>query len=257
MQFNKVISGFHSGSSGGVDFSTIDTDSPLTGDSVTGGIITQPTGTIGIQQASSSQDGFITPTDISSFQSNEFLFGYQLLGGLFKSQLLSNISPCTNITQNALTSGQMQLNAIYLPTTTTITGFVYFAQNKPTIVSNGNFNGMALYSFDGVNTLTRVAITTDDVNNFNGATVTTWRNIAFTSPQTLNSGLYWVAYLVNFSSGTAPIIISSVNNRNIANASVYNTTTWLSAQTGAVTMSSTLPMSLLSGTISNYMTFLY
>lgn len=123
--------------------------------------------------------------------------GWAALGGSAKGTNLANIQlRCT--AANGFGNGILTLQAIYVPTATTITGAFWIQATNGSYVAN-NYNGVGLYSYSG-GTATLVASSTNDANVFqSGGGI---RKKAFSSTYSASAGVYYVALLASWSSST-------------------------------------------------------
>jgi hypothetical protein len=241
---------FNTGSSsegGGV--SSVGATAPLTSSGGT-------TPDISISQASGSTDGFLSSTDWTRFANFQILTGYQTLGSAFKSILMSNPS-ISNITQPLpLSTGQLRGVAVYVPIAVTVQGVKWYQTTIGAFTSAG-FNGVALFSYSG-GTLTRIVASADSEATWETAATNSWGSVAFTSPQAISVGLYYICVLFN-GGATAPAIGGTVNSAN-ANVNLGDFTNSaelsfnLSSQT---TMPSSINMSSVTVSANNPAVYLY
>jgi len=123
--------------------------------------------------------------------------GMAALGGSAKGTNLANIQlRCT--AANGFGNGIITLQAIYVPTATTITGAFWIQATNGSYVAN-NYNGVGLYSYSG-GTATLVASSTNDGNVFQSGLGI--RKKAFSSTYSAIAGVYFVAFLASWSSST-------------------------------------------------------
>jgi hypothetical protein len=123
--------------------------------------------------------------------------GWAALGGSAKGTNLANIQlRCT--AANGFGTGILTLQAIYVPTATTITGGFWIQATNGSYVAN-NYNGVGLYSYSG-GTATLVASSTNDANVFQSGVGI--RKKAFSSTYSASAGVYYVALLASWSSST-------------------------------------------------------
>jgi hypothetical protein len=168
--------------------------------------------TFNLPTASASNTGKLSSSDWSRFANFDILKGYQLLGSSFKSILMSNPS-ISNITQPInLATGQLRLIAVYVPIAQTVLGVKWF-QTTLGVFTGAGFNGVALFSYSG-GTLTRIVASSDSEATWETSANNTWGSVAFSSPQSISEGLYYIGVLYN-GSGTAPAIGGTVNSANL------------------------------------------
>lgn len=149
-------------------------------------------------------------------------------------------------TQNlSITDGRLYLYSFYINKTSTINGVGYFVNSAGSGVTPDNYNGFGLYSFDDINSINLVASTPDDSNLFlltNG-----YRTKDFTTPVTINKGIYYLAVLYNVSSGFAhPSLIA---HNTLAPDIIILTTGGLKMR-GYIDASATLPLTANLSTIT-------
>lgn len=198
-EFGNRNNGFFGGDSGGSSGGTvcsIATTSPLTGGTIT------TSGTLAINQSSSSVNGFLSSTDWNTFNNktnnNQIVSGFQGLGSVVKAvpiglNFVNNIATATS-----LVSARQILTPVYLSTTSTITGVKWF-QARIGNYTPTNYNGVGLYSVSGSN-LTLIASSTNDGSIWQTFATGTWGNKAFSTPvPNLVAGTYYVSALYNFS----------------------------------------------------------
>jgi hypothetical protein len=262
--FGNILDGLYSGSSGtsgGGNFSTISTTSPITADGSAGGSLTTA-GSLGILPSSDSQNGYVSSSQYARFSYNEFFFNYIQLGGVFKSQLLSSFSTLIANTEVSQLANNLRLCAVNLPSQSTINSigfYITFGQSGSS-TPNG-FNGFAIYSLSGT-TLNRIAQTPDDINNWVGKTAESWYQVNLDSPIVLPQGIYWIASLYNVSGVTSPPRIlglpntfpSGTANQNLVFPSNVNKLSILA--TGITSMPSTIDMTTSVVSNTNQCVFL-
>jgi hypothetical protein len=162
-------------------------------------------------QATAVSNGFLSSTDWSRFANFQVLTGYQALGSVFKSILMSNPS-ISNLTQPInLANNQLRLIAVYVPIAQTITGVKWFQTIQGNFTGSG-YNGVGLYTYSG-GTVTLVASSADSEATWETFTANSWGNVAFSTPYSASAGLFYVAALYN-GTGTAPQLLGTVNSGN-------------------------------------------
>jgi len=176
--------------------------------------------TFDLPTASSVNRGALSTTDWSRFANFQILTGYQTLGSVFKSILMSNPS-ISNITQPLpLANSQFREVAVFVPIAQTITGVKWFQTTQGSFTGSG-YNGVALFTYSA-GTLTRVALSTDSEATWETATANTWGSVAFATPFSASAGLYYIGLLYN-GGATAPAIGGTVNSTN-ANVNIADFT---------------------------------
>jgi hypothetical protein len=131
--------------------------------------------------------------------------GYQALGSVIKGSPIGLTLNRLN-TSLTLTSGRLQLTAVFIPVETTVTGVRFYQTLIGTFTAN-NENRVGLYSYNSsTGAATLVASTADNANIWK-ATTNTWTSAAFSTPVTIQPGDYYIAMLYNAAGGaTAPQI---------------------------------------------------
>lgn len=169
------------------------------------------THTFNLPTASSTNRGALSTTDWTRFANFQILTGYQALGSSFKSILMSNPS-ISNITQSiGLSNAQFRAVAVYVPIAVTVQGIRWFQTIQGAFTGSG-FNGVALFSYSG-GTITRIVASADSEATWETSANNTWGSVAFTSPQSISEGLYYIGLLYN-GGATAPAIGGTVNSVN-------------------------------------------
>lgn len=114
-----------------------------------------------------------------------------------------------NATGKSMGDGTMYLMAVYLPYDATINGAMWFQNTQGSYTADNN-NKVALYTKSG-STYTRVAQSSNDGNLWKGASGT-WQAKAFSAQYNATAGLYYVAFLANWSAvSTVPVLGSTAN----------------------------------------------
>ena len=126
--------------------------------------------------------------------------GYAALGSTMKGINLGVPFPMiASTTAGSSSTGRAQFTAIYIPTTTTITGAKFVSSGT---ANQTGYNGIALYSYSA-GTLTRVAISKNDTTIFEAGSVSLLSKAFDSSGAYIASpGIYYVATLTNYSSGS-------------------------------------------------------
>ena len=227
----------YSGNAGTV--TSIATSSPITGGTITG------SGTIGITQATTSTNGYLSSTDWNTFNGKQGSLTLTTTGSSGAATLVGNTlnipqysggggtdtinwthtqalptigstikaEPvfCTlpNLTNTTATifSQRIVLVAVWIPSAMTITGVKWIQSTAGTFVAS-NFNGVALYTLSA-GTFTRQAVSANDSTIFSTAGSNVMKNKAFTSTYSASAGLHYAAIMYSASSGTAPNIFKT------------------------------------------------
>jgi len=136
---------------------------------------------------------------------NQTISAFQYLGSsikFFPIGVNSFIQATTNL---QFVNTRIFLTAIYVPTTTTVTGVKWITGSAGTLyVGDANYNGIALYSYNvGTGLCTRIDSTASDPNIW---TTTGFRTKAFVTPTSLTQGVYYLAAICNGSATAFPSI---------------------------------------------------
>lgn len=125
----------------------------------------------------------------------------QNLGGIIKIEPLGK-TLMDIVRSQGMTDGTLYIIGTFINATTRLTGMLAFQ----TVAGNytaDNYNGMALYKWNGTN-IVLVAQTANDAAIWT-TTSNTWRQKAFTTPYNAQAGVYYMAALYNSSAQvTAP-----------------------------------------------------
>lgn len=220
---------------------SISTTSPLSG----GGDLSADR-TLSIQQASASQDGYLSAANWSTFNAKQnsltltttgtsgaaTLVGSTLnipqysggggtdtvnwtytqalpnIGSAIKAEPVhSNLSTLTNTAINPI-SQRLYLLAVWVPSSMTITGVKFMQGTIGNFVAS-NFNGVGLYTLSA-GTFTRVAVSANDGTLFSSGSASTLKAKAFTSTYSASAGLYYAALLYSASSTTTNPSFSTI-----------------------------------------------
>lgn len=174
------------------------------------------------------------------------ILGYNSLGSNLKGQTLGirfdNIT-----TAVAMTSGRLELRAMYLPKDKTVTGIKWFQNVTGVYTASANYNGVCLYSYSA-GTLTLVANSTDDGNIWKG-TAASVQSKVFTTPYSAIAGIYYIGFLYSQSAQTtAPTMGANSASLNIALQSAeFTNSTGLNLIKSST---SVLPSSILASAFS-------
>lgn len=185
------------------------------------------------------------------------LLALQALGSVIKGQTVGVPSPSWMSGQSVLSTGRMEMIAVYLPVAATITGVKFWQQTQGVFTAN-NTNSISLYSYSG-GTLTKEAESANNGNIWKGAS-TTIQTVAFASSYAAAAGIYFVGYLYSTSSAsTAPtvgILAASVGGN--ANAFDFTNSAKLhSNRTSQTAAASSYAMSDFSATTIRFYAALY
>jgi len=234
-------------SSGGT-VTSIATSSPITGGTITG------SGTIGITQATTSTNGYLSNTDWSTFNSKQEAITLTTTGTSGASTLVGNtlnipqyngvinwavteslpsigstikadpvntpISGTTNTTMSPL-SQRISLVGVWLPRASTITG-IKFIQGAIGNFTASNFNGVGLYTLSA-GTFTRVAISANSATTWTSAGVNTLKAIPFTSTYSASAGLYFAAIMYSASATVTSPTLFTIPNTTYLSFTLDNT----------------------------------
>jgi hypothetical protein len=163
----------------------------------------------------------------------------------------------SNITQAIpLATGSFRAIAVYVPIAVTVQGVKWFQTTQGAFTGTG-FNGVALFSYSG-GTITRIVASADSEATWETATNNTWGSVAFTSPQAISEGLYYIGILFN-GGATAPAIGGTVNSLN-ANVNIgdFTNSAELSLTLGSqTTMPTSVSLSASTVSANNPAVYLY
>ena len=159
--------------------------------------------TFNIPTASATNRGALSSADWSTFNGKQdtavdIITPFGNLGSSFKGTTLSSPIIQVNNTTN-LSNQVLYLYASYIPKNSTITGVKWY-QGTAGVYTANNYNGIGLYSYSG-GTLTLVASSTNDGNIWK-TTANGWASKAFTSAYSASKGVYYIAFLYNYSAFT-------------------------------------------------------
>jgi hypothetical protein len=156
----------------------------------------------------------------------------EALGSSVKGQSVGVNMDQMSISTFAAVDGTAYWTAVWLPSPATLTGVKYWLGSQGNFTGD-NFNGFALYTYDGAGTLTQVATSANDANIWKG-TSNSYQSVPFTSSYVAAAGLYFVAFIRNSSAEvTAPTfgISNSVQNGGMQSGDFTNSAKLNSTQT--------------------------
>ncbi|HEY0110491.1 MAG TPA: hypothetical protein VGB67_12715 [Fibrella sp.] len=148
-----------------------------------------------------------------------------------------------------ITSGNLVLVAVDVPVGGVMAGVGFFIRLTSTGVA-ANENRIGLYSYDNTTGLTLVAATANDATaSLYKGTNNAYTKIAFTTPPTLLSGVYYVGYLYNSTGGESQVAALGVGTgaSQALHMQVGGTLTKYINLAGPYT---TLPTSLTTATVA-------
>ena len=168
----------------------------------------------------------------SGAEYDDYLAARAELGDIGKYSPIG-ISPFLANSGTSIGDGFLNFYSVYIPKTDTISGVCWTQQTSYTFVADHN-NKVGLYSYSG-GTLTLVASSANDGNLWKSGTGR--KSKAFTAPVAVSKGVYYIATLLNGSSGTISAnitrsvlnISSTMQNNGFANSAILHGS--LSAQT--------------------------
>lgn len=136
---------------------------------------------------------------------------YQSLGSQIKLKPIGEFAASNISTYNTLTSGWLHIAAVYVYEPIIVTGVMWWQQVQGVYTSN-NYNGVALYSYDGSGTI-NLLVSSSNNGNMSKASSTTWASQSFSAPYTITSeGIYYIGYMYSTSAATTtPQIGASIN----------------------------------------------
>jgi hypothetical protein len=144
-------------------------------------------------------------TKLNISDANATISAFQFLGSsikFFPIGVNSFIQATTNL---QFVNTRIFITAIYVPTTTTVTGVKWITGSAGTsYVGNANYNGIALYNYNvGTGLCTRIDSTASDVTTWSSAG---FQSRAFVTPISLTQGVYYLTAICNGSATTFPSI---------------------------------------------------
>ena len=128
-------------------------------------------------------------------------YSLQLLQ-LMGSPLVAESAPLLNGGGRSLTTGTIHFVAIPIYGFSTING-VIFCENTPASFTPTGFNGAGLYAYNPAPGALTLQMFSSNSASWFEASATSLNEIVFTGPQAL-SGVYFVAFLTNYSTTTHP-----------------------------------------------------
>jgi hypothetical protein len=203
--------------------------------------------TLSITQATASTDGYVSSTDWNTFNnkigSDATLLGYNGLGSTIKGFPLGiNLTAVGG--SATFTDARLWLIPVYVGADQSVIGVKWYQVTIGAYTAD-NYNGVGLYSISG-GTLTLIASSTNDGNIWKVAS-TTWGSKAFSAPQSISRGTYYIGALINASTaitgavGAVTVGAATLTGFDFTASRMY---CYLAAQ-------STLPASVtLSSTVS-------
>lgn len=214
----------------------------------TSGAATLVGSTLNIPQYSGGGGGGLTKAT--------WLTTVQALGSSIKCEPVAFGHGSQLTTTAALTTQVLSFWAVYVPVASTITGVMYYITNGNSVstVTTG-FNGMGLYTLSGT-TLTRVAVTADNVNNWRSGGATATQKIPFTSTYSAAAGVYYIGLLACIT-GTLPSIRSASSGTQSVTWSQYDTNVFAVFQSSPQTTMPTTITATATTPINIYGSYLY
>lgn len=169
---------------------------------------------------------------------NNDLLALQLLGSSVKAATINNVLMAANGGSGAIIQGQAHYTAIYLPVGATLTGVKFILLISGVYVATG-YNGFALYTVNlGTGLLTQVAASTSSATVWAGSLGMI--SVPFSAPFVAAAGIYFIAYLPQWSSvTTAPTIHNITINGNAVSYDFANGIKVNSGINGQTTLSAT------------------
>lgn len=202
------------------------------------GIITSSNAITGSLSNLANQAEYSTPAVFKLFS---------LLGSRAVAGTLNFTNNHINTAGNGLTANLLYLAATYIPTTTTLTGCLWFRSNTPVTAGGTGCNSVGLYSYSG-GTLTLVASSSNDSNMWLQGSALTFLSKSFTSTYTANRGTYFIAAEANYI-GTVPQLPNITTGVNTL-ISTYDFTNSAKVMGTITNNNSTLPSSIAMSTVT-------
>lgn len=205
---DKIIAGTVGGDEGGeILLGKPTTNSTITGSGIT--IDSYQNRLRIFEQGGNIRGAFLDITSLGAGVATDLRIDQQLeaqqaMGGSVKGYNIGCPIPTLVTNGQNLSSGVCVYTAVYIHTTTTITGVKWFQQTQGNYTAN-NYNGVGLYSTSG-GTLTLVVSSSNDGNIWKAAT-SAFGSKAFGSTYVANAGIYYIGALYSTSAQTtAPAI---------------------------------------------------
>ena len=181
------------------------------------------------------------------YYSNSYVERLKALG----SDVQYSTYPGGSISGTAFTDNTLYLTSIFIPKTSIISGIGYIISTQGSYTAD-EYNGIGLYSYDSTNEkLVLIASTTNDGDIWKAA-ANAYATKDFTTPITVNSGIYYVGLLYNNSAQvTAPILMVSAGQTTIT--PLINTIGLTTAKLvgGSVNTMNNLPSEILNTSITS------
>ena len=225
---------------------------PVTGTG-TSGTVSKFTGTSTIGDAT---------VDVDYLQQDMSLVAMQAMGSSVKGYtLIAPVPTAFQIVSNLATTA-MNIIAVYVPKSVTVTGVRWYQATNGNYTAS-NYNGVALYQNSG-GTLNLITSSTNDGNIWQQGG-TSWQSKAFSTPQTISRGIYYIAYYVSWSAvATTPTLLSCATSAAAyAGTNLFDFTNGnrLFGGTGSLgalsAMPATMTASIFSGNANRCLFYLY
>jgi hypothetical protein len=193
---DKIIAGAVGGQEGGeILLAKPSISSSLTGSGIT--IDSYQNQLRFFEQGGNARGAFLDITSLGAGVGTDIRIAQQLesqqaMGSTIKGYNIGCPVPVLAFNSIGLTSGVTSYTAIYIHTTTTITGVKWYQQTQGNYTAN-NYNGVGLYSTSG-GTLTLVATSSNDGNIWK-ASGTALASKAFAATYVANAGIYYIGAL--------------------------------------------------------------
>jgi len=165
------------------------------------------------------------------------LLALQLLGSPIKSVPVgSTLLPSTGA---GLTANRSFFSLVYVDKGITTTGSTFYQSTRGDFTAT-NFNGLALYSYSG-GTITQIAISANDGNIWKN-TSGTWVQVAWTSPVSLEPGIYFIGALYSSSAQTTAPAVGILSPAGTGNHCAPLTTNSARVYGGVIAGVTSLPL---------------
>jgi len=153
---------------------------------------------------------------------------------------------------HSLVDGTLTLSSLYISKSSIINGVGWIqGQSGQGNYTADNYNGVGLYSYDLLNEkLVLIANSADDGNIWK-AVANTYSTKDFTTPVTINKGIYYIGALWNHSAVVSIPTIVGVNTFVVSSTSINSASISSGYLTGTLAAQNTLPAEILNSSITN------
>lgn len=192
-----------------------------------------------------------------------FIKHYQALGGKAKIEILGEVDVSSINTAITLTAQQLLLTPCYVFEPQTITGVMWYQTVQGAYVVTTQYNGAALYTYDGAGTINLLASSSNNSDIWKTPS-TTWASQSFSFPYTITTeGVYYIGILYDRNTvTTAPQIggllgLQAASTTYASPPNATNNAKFYGVQTPITSFPSSIAMSAISVTSIRPYLFLY